>query len=170
MSLEESGSIFDNQMTTMAVLTSHLILINHKGELTSTLEGLIGMSLYAKSQIQSLPFKPKILFVLRDQMLRKTNTFYEQLSRFRDNLQISSSFLNLSIDDELDIKPENIVLLASAFSEDNNEDSNITQLWRNQTFAYEINELRQNILNDFHQSCVIFESSLLSSLNADANK
>ncbi len=63
MSLEESGSIFDNQMVTMAVLSSNLVIINHKGEISSTLEDLIGMSLYAKVQIQVSPFKPKLLFV-----------------------------------------------------------------------------------------------------------
>lgn len=140
-------------MTTMAVLTSHLVLINHKGELSSTLEGLIGMSLYAKLQIQSMPFKPKLLFILRDQTIRNTstNTFYEQLSRFKDNLQKSSNFLKVSIDDELEIKQENIVLLPSAFSEDVNEDLNVTQRWRNQTFAYEISQLRKRIFNDFHK-------------------
>ncbi|CAF1323459.1 unnamed protein product, partial [Didymodactylos carnosus] len=122
LSLEESGSIFDNQMITMAVLSSHIVLINHKGELSSNLEGLIGMSLYAKLQLQNSPLKPKLLFVLRDQMDRNKKIFCEQLSQFKDNLQTSSRFLKVSIDDELEIKHENIVLLPSAFSEDINSD------------------------------------------------
>ena len=66
MSLEESGSIFDNQMVTMAVLSSNIVLVNHKGDISSNLEDLIGMSLYAKIQIQSSPFKPSLIVVLRD--------------------------------------------------------------------------------------------------------
>ena len=154
LSLEESGSIFDNQMITMAVLSSHLVLINHKGELSSTLEGLIGMSLYAKLQIQSSSFKPKLMFVLRDQVDRKRTVFFEQLNKFKDNLQQSSSFLRVSIDDELEIRHENIALLTSAFSEDNNEDLNLTQRWRNQTFPAEINELRANIFSGLFDQIV----------------
>lgn len=155
MSLEESGSIFDNQMVTMAVLTSHLVLINHKGELNSTLEGLMGMSLYAKSQIQSSPLKPKLFFILRDQTIRDTATytFREQLNRFKDNLEKSASFLKVSIDDELDMKQENIILLPSAFSEDVNKDLNILQRWRNQIFAYKINDLRAIAFRELQQCC-----------------
>ncbi|CAF1476521.1 unnamed protein product [Rotaria magnacalcarata] len=154
LSLEESGSIFDNQMITMAVLSSHIVLINHKGELSSSLEGLIGMSLYAKLQIQSSPFKPKLMFVLRDQMDRKKIVFFEQLNKFKDNLQHSSSFLRVSIDDELEIRHENIALLPSAFSEDINKDLNLTQRWRNQTFPSEINELRVTIFAGLHEQII----------------
>ncbi|CAF1573974.1 unnamed protein product, partial [Adineta steineri] len=170
MSLEESGSIFDNQMITMAILTSHLVIINHKGELSSNLEGLIGMSLYAKLQIQSLPFKPKLLFVLRDQMSRENKTiFLEQLSRFKDNLQTSSNFLKVSIDDEFEINQENIVLLPSAFNEDINKELNITQRWRNEAFAYDINQLRRNIFNDFHEQH-IQDNYGLTNIDAFYNK
>lgn len=155
MSLEESGSIFDNQIVTMAVLTSHLVLVNHKGELNSTLEGLMGMSLYAKSQIGLASFKPKLFFILRDQTSHNTamDTFQAQLNKFKDNLQNSSKFLKVSLDDELEIKQENVVLLPSAFSEDMNEDLNILQRWRNQIFAYKINELRENTFNELEQCC-----------------
>ncbi|CAF3055649.1 unnamed protein product, partial [Rotaria sp. Silwood2] len=149
LSLEKSGSLFDNQMITMAILTSHLVLINDKGELSSSLEGLIGMSLYAKLQIQSSPLKPKfssplkpkLIFVLRDQIYRDPNVFFELLNKFKNNLQTSSNFLKVSVDDELEIKQENIALLPSAFSEDINTDLNIIQRWRNQTFPMEINNL-----------------------------
>ncbi|CAF2698717.1 unnamed protein product [Rotaria sp. Silwood2] len=132
-------------MITMAVLSSHIVLINHKGELSSSLERLIGMSLYAKLQIQSSPFKSKLMFVLRDQMDRKKDVFVEQLIKLRNNLQNSSRFLRVSIDNELEMREENLVLLPSAFSEDTNTDLNLTQRWRNQTFPSEINELRSQI-------------------------
>ncbi|CAF3857042.1 unnamed protein product [Rotaria sordida] len=143
MSLEESGSIFDNQMVTMAVLSSNLVLINHKGEISSSLEGLIGMSLYAKIQIQSSPFKPKLLFVLRDQTQRDMKIFQQQLNRLKDNIQRNGQFLQMSIDDELEMK--HIILMPGAFTEDTNRDYGIVQKWRTETFSMEINKLRTNV-------------------------
>ncbi|CAF0998993.1 unnamed protein product [Adineta steineri] len=169
MSLEESGSIFDSQMITMAILTSHLVLINHNGELSSNLEGLIGISLYTKLQIQLLPFKPKLLFILRDQMSRDEKIFLEQLSEFKDNLQTSSNFLKVSIDDKCEIKQDNIVVLPSAFNKDFQKEINIIQRWRNQTFAYEINQLRKYILDYFHKQH-IHDNFGLTNIDALYNK
>ena len=154
LSLEESGSIFDNQMITMAVLSSHIVLINHKGEFSSNLEGLIGMSLYAKLQLQSSPLKPKLIFVLRDQMDRNKGVFVEQLIKLRTNLHNSSRFLHVSIDNELEMGDENLALLPSAISEDTNTDLNLTQQWRNQTFPAKINELRMQIIRGLTEQTV----------------
>ena len=145
LSLEESGSIFDNQIVTMAVLSSNLVIINHKGEISANLEGLIGMSLYAKIQIQSSPFKPKLLFALRDQAQRdKTSTFQQQLNRLKDNIQRNGQFLRMSIEDELEMKQ--IVLLPGAYTEDINRDFDIIQKWRTETFAAEIIKFRSTII------------------------
>jgi hypothetical protein len=149
MSLEESGSIFDNQMVTMAVLSSNLVIVNHKGEISSSLEGLIGMSLYAKIQIQSSPFKPKLLFVLRDQTQRDMNIFQHQLNRLKDNIQANADFLQMSIDDELEMK--HVVLMPSAFTEDTNRDYGIVQKWRTETFAVEINKLRTTVFKSLDE-------------------
>ncbi|CAF1461932.1 unnamed protein product [Adineta steineri] len=145
LSLEEAGSIFDNQMITMAVLSSHLVLINHKGEVSANLKDLIGMSFYAKLNIQS-PIKPKLLFVLRDQAdLSSKTTFFRQLGELKDQLQNDSKFLKTSIDDELDINNENVYLLPNAFSHYTDAISNIPRCWRNQTFPQEIIKLRKII-------------------------
>ena len=157
LSLEESGSIFDNQIVTMAVLSSNLVIINHKGEISSSLEGLIGMSLYAKIQIQSSPFKPKLLFVLRDQTQRDTKIFQAQLNHLKENIQTNGEFLQVAIDDELEMK--HTVLMPSAFTEDTNRDYGIVQKWRTETFAVEINRLRS----------VVFES-LEAQLSEAANQ
>jgi hypothetical protein len=145
MSLEESGTIFDNQMVTMAVLSSNLVIINHKGEINSTLEDLLGMSLYAKIQMQVSPFKPKLLFVLRDQTQRDIKIFQQQLNKLKDNIQINSKFLKTSINDELEMK--HVVLMPGAFTEDVNQDYGIMQKWRTEIFSEEINNLRTILLN-----------------------
>ena len=145
LSLEESGSIFDNQMVTMAMLSSHLVLINHKGEFSSNLEHLIGMSFYAKLQIRS-PLKPKLLFVLRDQSdTGATGIFFGQLAKLKENLFNDSKFLKSSIDDELDIHEKNVALLPNAFSSDFNPVVEVTQTWRNQAFPINIIDLRKMI-------------------------
>ncbi|CAF1034200.1 unnamed protein product [Adineta steineri] len=180
LSLEEAGSIFDNQMITMAVLSSHLVLINHKGEVSSNLKDLIGMSFYAKLNIDS-PIKPKLLFVLRDQAdLSSKETFFRQLTKLKDQLQNDSKFLKSSIDDELDINIENVYLLPNAFSHDTDAISNIPRRWRNQTFPQEIIKLRQIIFDNitsttkpqrFHQSnrisCIEPQSSTIDAAYID---
>ncbi|CAF1344879.1 unnamed protein product [Adineta steineri] len=145
LSLEESGSIFDNQMVSMAMLSSHIVLINHKGEFSSNLEHLVGMSFYAKLQIRS-PLRPKLLFILRDQSdTLSTGIFFRQLSKFKENLYNNSKFLKSSIDDELEINDQNVVLLPNAFSCDTNPSLGIEQTWRNRTFPMKIVEFRKMI-------------------------
>ena len=143
MSLEESGSIFDNQMVTMAVLSSNLVLVNHKGDISSNLEDLIGMSLYAKIQIQSSPFKPRLIFVLRDQTQRDMRVFQQQLKHLKENLQSKGQFLRGSIDEELEMK--DVVLMPGAFTEDVDPDYDIAQKWRSEPFAVDINKLRTTL-------------------------
>ncbi|CAF1040890.1 unnamed protein product [Rotaria magnacalcarata] len=143
MSLEESGSIFDNQMVTMAILSSNLVIVNHKGELGASLEGLIGMSLYAKVQIQSSPFKPALLFVLRDQNDRNMDIFQQQLGTFKDNIQTKGKCLQICIDDEVDMA--NIVLLPGAYTEDINSDYGMVKQWRTEKFSREINGFRKTV-------------------------
>ncbi|CAF1620013.1 unnamed protein product, partial [Adineta ricciae] len=148
LSLEEAGSIFDNQMVTMAMLSSHLILINHKGEFNSNLKDLIGMSFYAKVNIQS-PIKPKLFFVLRDQAdLHSKATFFQQLTLLKTQLQNDIKILDCSIDDELDIQNENVYLLPTAFSHIKNPITNATQCIRCDTFPSEIIKLRDIIFDN----------------------
>ncbi|CAF1091500.1 unnamed protein product [Didymodactylos carnosus] len=145
LSLEESGSIFDNRMVSMAMLSSNIVLINHKGEFSSNLKHLIGMSFYAKLQIRS-PLKPKLLFVLRDQSdTNVTGVFFRHLSKFKENLYNDSKFLKSSIDEELEINDQQLILLPNAFSSDTNPILAIEQTWRNRTFPTKILELRKMI-------------------------
>ncbi|CAF4002264.1 unnamed protein product [Rotaria sordida] len=152
LSLEEAGSIFDNQMITMAMLSSHLVLINHKGEVSVNLKDLIDISFYAKLQIHS-PIKPKLLFVLRDQAdLKSKEIFFGQLTQLKEQLQRDTRSIKYSIDEEIDIQDENVYLLPNAFSHDANVISNIDQSWRNQIFPKEIIKLRDKIFNNIRNT------------------
>lgn len=146
LSLEESGSIFDNQMVSLATLCSHLVLINHKGDLSADLEHLIGMSFYAKVQLKSV-VKPHVLFVLRDKRPNEdTSTFFRQLANLKETLYHATEFLKSSIDEELMIDKKNIILLPDAFSQEINPCLGTAQYWRNQAFPLKILDLRRLIM------------------------
>ncbi|CAF3768913.1 unnamed protein product [Rotaria sordida] len=148
MSVEESSSLFDNQMVSMAILSSHIVLINHKGELSTELQNLIGMSFYAKLQLKDAPLKPKVLFILRDQIdLSNKKIFFAQLAQLKQNLNNVSQFLQISIEDELNISNDDVVPLSNAFSNDINPVfGGEVQKWRNKTFPIQIQELRSVLL------------------------
>ncbi|CAF0893567.1 unnamed protein product [Didymodactylos carnosus] len=121
LSVEEASALFDNQIVTMAMLSSHLTIINHKGEFSTTLSSLIGMSLYAKAQIQSA-MKPALLFILRDQSdttdEAKRKHFLPQLRSLKQTLQTDAKFLTTSIDDVMEISPNAVMLLPNALVKD----------------------------------------------------
>ncbi|CAF4186967.1 unnamed protein product, partial [Rotaria sp. Silwood2] len=146
MSVEESSSLFDNQMVSMAMLSSHIVLINHKGELSTELQNLIGMSFYAKLQLKDAPLKPKLLFILRDQTdLSNKKIFFAQLAQLKQNLNNDSQFLQISIEDELNISNDDVVPLSNAFSNDINPVFGEVEKWRNKSFPVQIQELRKII-------------------------
>ncbi|CAF0979209.1 unnamed protein product [Rotaria sordida] len=147
MSVEESSTLFDNQMVSMAMLSSHIVLINHKGELSTELQNLIGMSFYAKLQLKDAPLKPKLLFILRDQIdLSNKKIFFAQLAQLKQNLYKDAQFLQTSIEDELNISNDDVVPLSNAFSNDINPVfGGEVQKWRNKTFPVQIQELRKAI-------------------------
>ena len=145
LSLEESGSIFDNQMVSLAMLSSHLILINHKGEFSSNLEHLIRMSFYAKLQIRS-HLKPKLLFMLHGQVdTTAPEIFCRQLLKLKESLYNGSQFLKSSIEDEIEINDEDVILLPDPFSGDYNTILQIEQTWQNRSYPLKINVLREVI-------------------------
>jgi hypothetical protein len=72
-SSKRASHLFDNQLATMAILVSHLVIVNHKltGQCPSShmdldsLERLLGITFHAKAKTSST-FKPTVLFVLRE--------------------------------------------------------------------------------------------------------
>ncbi|CAF1383557.1 unnamed protein product, partial [Rotaria sordida] len=131
----------------MAILSSHIVLINHKGELSTELQNLIGMSFYAKLQLKDAPLKPKLLFILRDQIdLSNKKIFFAQLAQLKQNLNNDSQFLQISSEDELNISNDDVIPLSNAFSNDINPVfGGEVQKWRNKSFPVQIQELRKII-------------------------
>ena len=146
MNLESDNRIFDNQIATMAVLASNLIIFNTKGELKPDLAGIIGITLYAKLEIGKT-FKPSVLFILRDQKDRSQSNVQIQGQKLKEILIKNTEFLPNTVDSLLKIDPKNIILLPDAFSLDTNKTTKNEYQWRNEIFPIEILNLRQLVLN-----------------------
>lgn len=86
MSVESNNIVFDNQLATMAVLSSHMIIINHKGEISMNLQKLLGITFYAKLHTSKSAFKPSIMFVLRDQTSREESSVSQQALKLKSEL------------------------------------------------------------------------------------
>jgi hypothetical protein len=86
MSVESGGILFDNQLATIAVLSSHMIIVNHKGEISSNLERLLGITFYSKLQTSKSVFKPSLMFVLRDQTERNKSSIATQAAKLKTKL------------------------------------------------------------------------------------
>lgn len=67
LSVVARDETFDNRIACMAFAISHIVIINNKGEITSTLRNLIEICVYALKILgDSIHMKPKIIFALRD--------------------------------------------------------------------------------------------------------
>ena len=151
MSVDSGDQVFDNQMATMAVLSSHLIIINHKGEISSNLERLLSITFYAKLRVGESNIKPSIAFVLRDQADRTDSSVKEQVQKMRTRLNEQASFTNVDIDSVFKIGDKSVVMMPSAFSEDINQITKVNNRWRNRTFTNEIIKLRCFIKSTMEQ-------------------
>jgi len=60
-------NIFDNRMCLMAFLCSHIVIINHKGDITKTLEEILGISIFAIKALKESEKKTIVMWSLRDQ-------------------------------------------------------------------------------------------------------
>lgn len=75
MSVESNNRMIDHEVATMAVISSHMVIVYHKGEMLENLQRMLEMTSYAKYQISSSVFKPSLVFVLRDQSIEVKRLF-----------------------------------------------------------------------------------------------
>lgn len=147
--IENSSGLFDNQMATMAVFSSHMIILNHKGEISTNLENILGITFFAKLNLIKQSFKPFVLFVLRDQIERAKGTsgssgdgglnpVSEQARKLKDRLEQRSKFVRASLNDAINIDTENVKLLPNAFSEETCSVLTKKVKWRNDLFPDDV--------------------------------
>ena len=151
-SIESSNKLFDNQMAAMSVFSSHLILINHKGEISSNLENILGITYFAKINLTNYSFKPSIFFVLRDQLDRSESSINSQVCKLKERLKKQSEFIKTDLDNVIDIDSNHLTLLSSAFSEIVCPTLNNSIKCRNSLFPDQVLSLRKNLIN--HMSSI----------------
>ena len=148
MSVESGGRDFDNQVTLMAMACSHIVIINHKGDLSRHLQELLEVALYAMHYLEVTRWKPDVLFALRDQVEREYEAIRGQLLSMRQNLDESASKWKLDVNRLLKIHADSLFLLPPAFANEiygGKEVKLPTVLFSNDVLA-----LRQKIFSAYH--------------------
>merc|ERR1719394_995813 len=108
---------------------SHLVIINHKGELSRQLQDLLEVCLFAMQHLKVTKLQPKLLFVLRDQHDRSHAVHGDALRLMRRHLAEASSHLSLRLDDLIALEPDSIFLLPSAFASDVDPNTGGEVIW-----------------------------------------
>ena len=167
----DSNTAFDNQLATMAITSAHLIIINHKGEISANIERILGITFYAKLRTSSSTFKPTLMFVLRDQADRRETSVATQASKLKGKLVEQAKHIDKSIDEIMHIEIDDVVLLPNAFSEESANTGmprGTAVRWRNKLFPECVLELREKIFGKLTQmNC---EGQSFDSLEAFYNR
>ena len=145
LSIEGAGRVFDGQITIMAMACSHVVIINHKGEISSELKDLLEVCLNAMSHLEITPMKPKLAFVLRDQRDRDVDVQTTSLQKLKSMLKEASERSNMHFEKLVNIDDACIFLLPSAFSEIPKGDKSVEV--PSAVFSQEIFELRKKIFS-----------------------
>ena len=143
LSVESRGQIFDGQMTLMAMACSHMVIINHKGEISRQLQDLLEICMYALKHLRVARLQPKIVFVLRDQAQRSGQVHADMLRHMREHLQESAKKLQTQLDELFSWESTNLFLLPAAFTEEQQEGAE--QRWTTALFSSEVFKLREMI-------------------------
>jgi len=139
MSIEASRDhVFDAQLALMAMACSHVVLINHKGEMSRQLQELLEVCLFAMQHLHVCKMQPKLCFVLRDQHDRSRGVHEDALRLMRRHLVDASRHLGISLDRWLNVDSDAMYLLPSAFASDlvgSREVKWATELFASETFG-----------------------------------
>ena len=118
LSIEGGGRVFDGQITLLALACSDLVIINHKGEISSELNDLLQVCLYAMDTLKVAKIKPNVAFVLRDQRECRNVTVHQTaLLKMQEAIQKAVSTSSKDVYDLIEIGSDSLFLLHSAFSE-----------------------------------------------------
>uniref|UniRef100_A0A0G4G5G8 VLIG-type G domain-containing protein n=1 Tax=Chromera velia CCMP2878 TaxID=1169474 RepID=A0A0G4G5G8_9ALVE len=117
MSVNSGSNVFDQQIALLCLACSHLVLVNHKGEISRILQNLMEVALWALGELRVLRIRPKIVFVLRDQEeFRNPDVHRDMLQRMRTALQDAAREADQELSGLLDLDDEGIFLMPGAFT------------------------------------------------------
>ena len=161
MSVEagSGGRDFDNQVTLMAMACSHVVIINHKGELSRELQDLLEVALFAMKNLEVAKLQPDISIVLRDQADLDHDTLTGQLISMRKNLNEKAEKLQMQVSTFINLNPDSMHLLPPAYEtvKASAKDTKVpTKL-----FSDEVLRLRQKLLqlqsSRLHRNAILID-------------
>ena len=124
MAVEGEGRTFDKEITLMAMACSHVVIINHKGELARQLQELFEVAVFAMNRLEVIRVRPDVLFVLRDQIERgksAASSLQSQLTKMLQNIKATAEKLKVEVNRYLNLHDDSLTLLPVAFgSEERN--------------------------------------------------
>uniref|UniRef100_A0A0G4I2N0 VLIG-type G domain-containing protein n=1 Tax=Chromera velia CCMP2878 TaxID=1169474 RepID=A0A0G4I2N0_9ALVE len=117
MSVVTRSNVFDQQITLLCLACSHLVIVNHKGEISRTLQNLMEVALWALGELRELKkIRPKIVFVLRDQNeFREEEVHRRMLARMKQALKEAATEANQELHELLDLQEDGVFLMPAAF-------------------------------------------------------
>lgn len=131
----------------MCLNCSHVVLINHKGELSRQLQDLIEISLFAMRHLKIAKNRPQIGFVLRDQQDRSMKVHKDMLHQMKTHLNSAAEKLGIQLSDLIELNDDSVHLLPSAYVTERKHNTEIR--WTPDLFSSEVLSLRKRIMGMF---------------------
>lgn len=143
LSLGSEGSVFDGQIALMCMTCSHLVLVNHKGELSRQLQDLMEVCLFALKHLRLARLQPRLAFVLRDQHDRTRAVHEDMLKQMRSHLEDAARTLGSPLQDLILLDSTAVFLLPSAVTSELRQGQEVC--WTSELFAREVLHLRSEV-------------------------
>eukprot|EP00443_Scrippsiella_acuminata_P043612 CAMPEP_0115277538 /NCGR_PEP_ID=MMETSP0270-20121206/57292_1 /TAXON_ID=71861 /ORGANISM="Scrippsiella trochoidea, Strain CCMP3099" /LENGTH=575 /DNA_ID=CAMNT_0002694183 /DNA_START=1 /DNA_END=1725 /DNA_ORIENTATION=+ len=143
LSLGSEGGVFDGQIALMCMTCSHLVLVNHKGELSRQLQDLLEVCLFAVRHLRLARIQPRLAFVLRDQHDRSRAVHEDMLKQMRSHLEDAARTLGSPLHDLIMLDSTAVFLLPSAVTSELRQGQEVC--WTSELFAREVLHLRSEV-------------------------
>uniref|UniRef100_A0A6U6K0G9 VLIG-type G domain-containing protein n=1 Tax=Zooxanthella nutricula TaxID=1333877 RepID=A0A6U6K0G9_9DINO len=143
LSLGSEGSVFDGQIALMCMTCSHLVLVNHKGELSRQLQDLLEICLFAMRHLRLARLQPRLAFVLRDQHDRSRVVHEDMLKQMKGHLEDVARTLGSPLQDLILLDSTAVFLLPSAVTSELRQGQEVC--WTSELFAREVLHLRGEV-------------------------
>ena len=148
--LEDGSHVRDRQITVMAMACSDIVIVNHKGEISSQMKELLEVCLYAMDYLKVSNMPPEMMVVLRDQRDRNTKVQNDALTLMKKLLKEAISSDKRNFHDLVSFRQDAVFLLPSAFSEQKRDGRTVE--WPSAVFSEETFRLRSQILHRNHKA------------------
>lgn len=149
LSLGSEGAVFDGQIALMCMTCSHLVLVNHKGELSRQLQDLLEICLFAMKHLRITRLQPRLVFVLRDQHDRSNSVHEDMLKQMRKHLEETAISLGAPLEDLILLDGTAVFLLPSAVTSELRQGQEVC--WTSELFAREVLRLRAEVFRWLHE-------------------